>query len=93
VRHLTPKETTVPALKRRILPGLNTEVSAIGVGCWTIGGPATNNSVPIGWDLVAPEEAYAGLLRAHELGVTLFDTADVYSIGAEQHEVPHPRNR
>lgn len=76
----------MPTLERRVLPGLNKEVSAIGAGCWTIGGPASNNGVPIGWDDVDPHDAYAALLRAHELGVTLYDTADVYGLGrSERH--------
>jgi aryl-alcohol dehydrogenase-like predicted oxidoreductase len=84
VRHLTGKDNGVPPLPRRILPGLNAEVSAIGAGCWTIGGPATNDGVPIGWDHPDPDAAYAGLVRAHELGVTLFDTADVYGLGRSE---------
>lgn len=71
-------------MQRRFLRGPNTEVSALGAGCWTIGGPATNGGVPIGWDDVDPEHAYAGLVRAHELGVTLFDTADVYGLGRSE---------
>lgn len=73
--------TTLP---RRVLPGLNIEVSALGAGCWTIGGPAINAGVPIGWDDVNPDAAYAGLVRAHELGVRLFDTADVYGLGRSE---------
>ncbi|MGH3718889.1 MAG: aldo/keto reductase [Pseudonocardiaceae bacterium] len=68
-------------LERRVLSGLDAEVSAIGAGCWTIGGPATNRGVPIGWDHVDPDAAYAGLVRAYELGITLYDTADVYGLG------------
>ncbi|WP_159447770.1 aldo/keto reductase [Streptoalloteichus hindustanus] len=67
--------------QRRVLPGLDREVSAIGAGCWTLGGPARNNGVSIGWDDVDPEAAYAALVHAHELGITLFDTADVYGLG------------
>lgn len=66
------------------LASLNRTVSAIGAGCWTIGGGATNRGVPIGWDGVDPEQAYAGLVLAHELGVTLFDTADVYGLGQSE---------
>lgn len=77
-------DTKLPTLERRILPGLNKEVSAIGAGCWTIGGPATNNGVPIGWDDVDPHAAFAALLQAHELGVTLYDTADVYGLGRSE---------
>jgi aryl-alcohol dehydrogenase-like predicted oxidoreductase len=74
----------VHPLERRVLPGLDEEVSALGAGCWTIGGPATNNGVPIGWDDVDEDDAYAGLVQAHELGVTLFDTADVYGMGRSE---------
>jgi len=71
-------------LEHRILPGLDEEVSALGAGCWTIGGAATNNAVPISWDNVDEDDAYAGLVRAYELGVTLFDTADVYGMGRSE---------
>ncbi|GAA0979157.1 aldo/keto reductase [Acrocarpospora macrocephala] len=71
-------------LPPRTLAGLGRPVSAIGAGCWTIGGPAVNGAVPIGWDGVDPEHAYAGLIRAHELGVRLFDTADVYGMGRSE---------
>jgi len=71
-------------LERRVLLGLNDEVAALGAGCWTIGGPASNNGVPIGWDGVDPHDAYMGLLRAHELGATLFDTVDVYGLGRSE---------
>jgi len=71
-------------LPRRVLAGLGVEVSAIGAGCWTIGGPATNNNVPIGWDRVDPDAALAGLHHAHDLGVTLYDTADVYGLGRSE---------
>ncbi|MFI0411843.1 aldo/keto reductase [Actinomadura sp. 3N508] len=71
-------------LEQRAVPGLASKVSAIGAGCWTIGGAATNRGVPIGWDGVDPDQALAGLRRAHELGVTLYDTADVYGLGRSE---------
>jgi aryl-alcohol dehydrogenase-like predicted oxidoreductase len=85
VRHLTSDETNQPRLPRRRLPGLDAEVSMFGAGCWTIGGPARNRGVPIGWDGVDPDAAYAGLVHAHELGITLYDTADVYGHGHSEH--------
>ncbi|MFJ9461010.1 aldo/keto reductase [Kitasatospora sp. NPDC101447] len=71
-------------MERRRLPGLSREVSAIGAGCWTIGGLATNRGVPIGWAGVDEAEAFAGLVRSHDLGVTLYDTADVYGLGRSE---------
>ncbi|WFE60063.1 aldo/keto reductase [Micromonospora sp. WMMD712] len=69
------------SMPHRHLAGLNAQVSAIGAGCWTIGGQATNRGTPIGWDDVDPDAAFAGLDRAFERGVTLYDTADVYGLG------------
>ncbi|MER7043876.1 aldo/keto reductase [Streptomyces jumonjinensis] len=66
------------------LPGLGRPVSRIGAGCWTIGGPAVNNGKPIGWEGVDEDAAYAGLVRSRDLGVTLFDTADVYGLGRSE---------
>ncbi|WP_405359094.1 aldo/keto reductase [Kitasatospora sp. NBC_00085] len=71
-------------MDRRHLPGLDHEVSAVGAGCWTIGGPATNRGVPIGWAGVDADEALAALVRAHDLAVSLYDTADVYGLGQSE---------
>jgi aryl-alcohol dehydrogenase-like predicted oxidoreductase len=57
------------------------EVSDIGCGCWAIGGPATMDGMADGWGDVDDDESVAALRRAHELGVTFFDTADVYGAG------------
>jgi 1-deoxyxylulose-5-phosphate synthase len=71
-------------LTHRILPGLNATVSAVGAGCWTIGGPTVNQGVPIGWDDIDEDAAYLGLVRAFELDITLYDTADVYGLGRSE---------
>lgn len=57
------------------------QVSALGVGCWGIGGPTTNLGLPIGWGPIDDDDALRGLHRAYEHGVTLFDVADVYGHG------------
>ena len=57
------------------------EVSALGLGCWAIGGPWTFNGQPAGWGAVDDDESIRAIRRALELGVTLFDTADVYGCG------------
>src|SRR5919201_2571490 len=58
-----------------------TRVSALGLGCWAIGGPYTSNGRPAGWGEVDDEESIRAIRRALELGVTLFDTADAYGCG------------
>jgi aryl-alcohol dehydrogenase-like predicted oxidoreductase len=57
------------------------EVSALGLGCWAIGGPYTSNGRPAGWGEVDDEESIRAIRRALDLGVTLFDTADAYGCG------------
>jgi aryl-alcohol dehydrogenase-like predicted oxidoreductase len=57
------------------------EVSALGLGCWAIGGPYWENGQPRGWGSVDDQQSLRGLARALELGITLFDTADVYGCG------------
>lgn len=82
-----PDHPTVPPghrLDRRVLPGLDREVSVLGAGCWTLGGPAVNDGVPIGWDEVDDDTAHTALVHAHALGITLFDTADVYGMGRSE---------
>jgi 1-deoxyxylulose-5-phosphate synthase len=71
-------------LETRHLRGLGRTVPALGAGCWTIGGPAVNRGVPIGWGDVDSERALSGLTRAYELGVRLYDTADVYGLGRSE---------
>lgn len=63
----------------------NTEVSALGFGCWAIGGPFSDaEGKPLGWGEVDDDESIAAVRRAMELGVTFFDTADVYGAGRSE---------
>lgn len=57
------------------------QVSAMGLGCWAIGGPFWRGDVAVGWGKVDDEESMRAIRRALDLGVTLFDTADVYGAG------------
>src|SRR5215467_3108408 len=68
-------------MEARRLGRSNIKVSALGMGCWAIGGPYWDNGNPVGWGVVDDAESLRGLARALELGVTLFDTADVYGCG------------
>ena len=58
------------------------EVSALGFGCWAIGGEWQDpDGQPLGWGKVDDEESVRAVRRALDLGVTFFDTADVYGTG------------
>src|SRR4051794_650406 len=57
------------------------QVSALGLGCWAIGGPWTSNGTPAGWGEVDDDESIRAIRRALDLGVSLFDTADIYGCG------------
>ncbi|GAA3202799.1 aldo/keto reductase [Dactylosporangium siamense] len=57
------------------------EVSALGIGCWAIGGPFWAGDQPLGWGEVDDDESIRAIRRALDLGVTFFDTANVYGAG------------
>jgi aryl-alcohol dehydrogenase-like predicted oxidoreductase len=53
----------------------------MGMGCWAIGGPLWNGETPVGWGDVDDEESIRAVHAALDLGITLFDTANVYGAG------------
>ena len=57
------------------------EVSALGLGCWTIGGRLWRDDMPAGWGEVDDAQSIRAVHRALDLGVTFLDTADVYGGG------------
>ncbi|MFJ6388977.1 aldo/keto reductase [Streptomyces sp. NPDC091972] len=58
------------------------EVSALGFGCWAIGGEWQSiDGQPLGWGKVDDEESVRAVRRALDLGITFFDTADTYGAG------------
>jgi aryl-alcohol dehydrogenase-like predicted oxidoreductase len=66
---------------KRTLGRSGIEVSALGMGCWAIGGPFWEGETPQGWGEVDDEESIRAIHAAIELGVNLFDTANVYGAG------------
>jgi len=66
---------------QRTLGRSETEVSAIGMGCWAIGGEFGPGTQPWGWGKVDDSESVGAIHAALEHGVTFFDTADVYGCG------------
>lgn len=57
------------------------EVSAVGMGCWAIGGPWTLGGSPAGWSTVDDRESIRAIHAALDLGANLFDTAANYGAG------------
>src|SRR5262245_30890654 len=57
------------------------EVSAVGLGCWAIGGPFYRDGGPVGWGEVDDDESIRAIHRALDLGATFFDTSNVYGAG------------
>lgn len=51
------------------------------MGCWAIGGPFHAGGVQAGWGEVDDNESKRAVQRALDMGVTFFDTADVYGAG------------
>ncbi len=66
---------------QRTLGRSGIEVSALGMGCWAIGGPFWSGETPQGWGEVDDEESIRAIHKAMDLGVNLFDTANVYGAG------------
>src|SRR6266545_6714224 len=69
------------AVVKRKLGRSGIEVSAMGLGCWAIGGPFWMGETPVGWGEVDDEESIRAIQRGMELGVNFFDTSDVYGTG------------
>ncbi len=57
------------------------DVSALGMGCWAIGGPFWRGETPVGWGKVDDAESTRAIHKALDLGITFFDTANVYGAG------------
>ncbi|HEX8511116.1 MAG TPA: aldo/keto reductase [Propionibacteriaceae bacterium] len=72
--------TTTDVTTRRLgRSGL--QVSALGMGCWAIGGAMASGDQKLGYAGTTDDESRAAVRLAVERGVTLFDTADAYGAG------------
>lgn len=69
------------AIMKRTLGRSGIHVSAMGLGCWAIGGPFWSGDTPAGWGAADDDESVRAIHRGLELGIDLFDTADVYGTG------------
>lgn len=62
----------------------NAEVSAVSLGTWSYGGPNRVGEQDVGWSGHDDAAATGALIRAHELGINHWDTADVYGDGQSE---------
>ena len=64
------------------------DVSALGFGCWAMGGPYTSpQGKQVGWGDIDDKQSIAAIHRAMDLGVNFFDTAACYGAGHSEHVV------
>jgi aryl-alcohol dehydrogenase-like predicted oxidoreductase len=59
----------------------NLEVSAMGLGCWAMGGLWTYDNEPAGWGGVEDAESIRAIHCALDEGINFFDTAANYGCG------------
>ena len=59
----------------------NIAVSAMGLGCWAIGGPFWRGKDAVGWGDVDDNESIRAIHAAIDHGITFFDTSNVYGTG------------
>ncbi len=57
------------------------EISALGMGCWAIGGPFKFEDFEAGWGAVDDHESIRAIQTAMSLGINFFDTAANYGAG------------
>lgn len=60
------------------------EVSALGMGCWAIGGPWRIGGSEAGWGDVDDSESIRAVHAAIDAGITWFDTAANYGAGRSE---------
>jgi aryl-alcohol dehydrogenase-like predicted oxidoreductase len=66
---------------QRTLGRSNLPVSALGLGCWAIGGTWTWLDGPGGWGDIDDNESVRAIHTALDLGINFFDTAANYGTG------------
>jgi aryl-alcohol dehydrogenase-like predicted oxidoreductase len=66
---------------KRRLGRSNLEVSAMGLGCWAMGGAWTYDNEPAGWGGVDDTESIRAIHYALDEGINFFDTAANYGCG------------
>ena len=71
-------------MDRITLGRTNIMVSAISLGTWSYGGPNVSSGKSVGWMGQEDKDSTEALIRAWELGINHWDTADVYGSGKSE---------
>ncbi len=71
-------------MKSIVLGRTGVQVSAISLGTWSYGGENKAGNQSVGWAGQRDEDSRAALIRAWELGINHWDTADVYGNGRSE---------
>ena len=68
-------------MRKIVLGKTGAEVSAVSLGTWSYGSGNVTAGVSVGWPGQQDDDSRAALMRAWELGINHWDTADVYGDG------------
>ena len=71
-------------MRKVVLGKTNRRVSAISLGTWAHGGSSTNGKVSVGWGGQSDKDSKSTLIKAWELEINHWDTADVYGDGKSE---------
>ena len=71
-------------MRKITLGRTNVSVSAISLGTWSFGGPNMSGKRAVGWGGQDDVDSQSALVRAWELGINHWDTADVYGEGRSE---------
>lgn len=68
----------------RTIGKTDTQTSALGMGCWAIGGEWTLAGDQMGWGRIDESQAIATIQAAYDAGIRVFDTAANYGAGLSE---------
>jgi aryl-alcohol dehydrogenase-like predicted oxidoreductase len=72
-------------MKKKNLGNSDIKVSAMGMGCWGIGGPfCLRSGKVVAYGHIKDKDSIAAIQKGLEMGISLFDTSDVYGCGRSE---------